>query len=276
MKVHSIISNTISEDILATGHLSIRFLPDGFTLLLENQHYQPVILNRFSEPSGISIKGQVMACEDWLSRHTLIDGFSGEVSLVVDAVPATLVPTDLFSEEDPSIYLAPGTALHATDVVRYKHLKNRSAVLVFALPAIISLLAEKFSGQVRTLSPTEVLISMAEQVNAADHHRGFMLTEIQQGVLTVLIIREDQFVLANQFNLKKQIDHIYHSLNAIQQLSFDREHRPLFYAGKTDSDALNILKKYIKDVRPMPYHIKGVDKSFIAEHMLLAEASKCE
>jgi hypothetical protein len=276
MKVHSIISNTISEDILATGHLSIRFMPDGFSLLLENRNFEPVILNKFSEPSGISLKSQILACEDWLSRHTLIDEFNGEISLVIDAVSATLVPKDLFSEEAPSVYLAPSAKLQSTDMVRHKQLKNRSAVLVYSLPAIITLLAEKFSGQVRIMSPTEVLISMAEQINAADHHRGFILAEIQKGILSLLIIQKDQFVLANQFRLKTQDNLVYHTLNVIQQLGFDRKKRPLFLAGQDFPEELKILRKYVHDVRLMPYHIRGIDKTFISEHMLLAEASKCE
>lgn len=276
MQVHSVISNTISEEILTSGHLSIRFLPDGFSVLLEDSSFQPVILNRFYETQGITLKSLVPACADWLQRHTLTDGFRGEVSITVGTAPATLVPTELFNREDPALYLLPVTRLLPSDTVLHKEIRNRPFVMVFAIPAAVMELAERFKGQVRIMPVTEVMISVAEQVNAADHQRGFILIEYQQGTLEILLVRDDRVMLANKFVLKEAAQMVYHTLNIIQQLGFDRQNRPLFYAGQPPPEVINTLKKYVRQVHPLSYHINGIGKSAIAEHIVLAEATKCE
>ncbi len=276
MKVHSIISNTISEEILRRGHLSIRFMTEGFSLLLEDKNYHPVVLNKFStEGSTMSLTGQLLACEDWLKRHTLLDNFSGEVSIIHDSSPAVLVPESLFSEKDASIYLEPVTSISPQEYVRHKEIKNRPVVLVYSVPELITTLAGEFSGPVRMVPAPEVMLSMAEQVNAAEHQRGFMLIEAQEGLLNILIIKDDEIVLSNQLTISGADDLVYHTLNAIQQLGFDRISRPLIYAGYTFDQEMKSLEKYVRTVAPLAYHIFDIDKSFITEHILLAEATRC-
>ncbi len=275
MKVHSIISNTISEEILRKGHLSIRFMVEGFSLLLEDKNYHPVVLNKFSTEGSMSLTSQVLACQDWLKRHTLIDDFAGEVSINHDSSPALFVPKNIFSEKDSSLYLEPLASIPAHEYVRHKEIKGRSIVLVYSVPGLISSLTEKFSGPVRIIPAPEVMLSMAEQVNTADHQRGFMLIETQQGLLNILVIKEDGIVLSNQLALNGTGDLVYHTLNAIEQLGFDRKNRPAFYAGLTNEKEIRDLRKYIRTLAPLAYHIFDIDKSSIPEHILLAEATRC-
>lgn len=275
MKVHSIISKTISEEILRRGHLSIRFMADGFSLLLEDKNYHPVVLNKFFNEGSMSLKSQVIACEDWLKRHTLLDDFSGEVSIIHDSSPAVFVPESLFSEKDALLYLDPVESIPTHEYVRYKEIKDRPVVLVYSVPGLITSLAEKFSGPARIVPAPEVMLSMAEQVNAADHQRGFMLIEAQKGFLNLLIIKEDGIVLSNPLALSGSGDLVYHTLNAIQQFGFDRKNRPLFYAGLLSDEEMTSLQKYIRTLAPLAYHIFDIDKSSISEHILLAEATRC-
>ena len=275
MKVHSIISNTISEETLHGGHLSIRFLRDGFKILLEDINFQPVILNRFYEETGISLKGQINACEDWLRRHTLMDDFTGEVSIIPESSPATFIPENLFNEKEAILYLEPMVNLKAHETVRHTNIRKKPLVLVYAISGQIVSLAEKFSGTTRIIPAAEAMLSMAEQINASDHQRGFMAIETQPGSLNILMIREDQLILSNQISLKQPGEMVYHTLNAMQQLGFDRKKRPLYIAGIVAKEEIVSLKKYIRHVTPMPYHIIDLDKPSIQEHILLAEATRC-
>jgi hypothetical protein len=276
MQVHSIISNTISEEILDSGHLSIRFMADGFSLLLENRNYQPVVLNKFTADTPISLKSHLLTCEDWLERHTLLEKFTGEVTLIVDSIPATLVPEELFSEKDKYLYLEPVAQVHPGEKVDFKPLKNRPFIMVYAIPVDILLLAEKIAGEVRIKSPLEILFSVSDQVNAADHQRGFALLEAQQGYMGVLMIKNDELMIANHQQLGKPDELVYHTLNTIQQLEFDRKTRPFYFAGVPGDEELAMLGKYIREIDPLPYHISEIDSSAIIEHVLLAEATRCE
>ncbi len=100
MQVHSIISNTISGEMLLAGHLSIRFRTDGFSMLLEDSNFKPIILNQFSNDPYLSLSGHIQACEDWLNKHTLMSDFCGEATIIVETPSANLIPEKLFSEDD--------------------------------------------------------------------------------------------------------------------------------------------------------------------------------
>lgn len=276
MQVQSVISNTISEEILGTGHLSIRFMADGFSLLLEDRDYRPVLLNRFTEEDAISLTSHVLSCRQWLERNDILDGFRGEVSIVVDSLPTAVVPEDLFSKKEAHLFLQHEHYIKASENVKYKSVKNRPFVLVFAVPVTIIELSDKFIGKVRVMPPTEIMISMADQVNASEHQRGFALTEYQRGFMAILIIRKDELVLANHFEIKNQEGIVYHTLNSLQQLEFDRENSPLYHSGVDFKDELKTLGKYIRKVQALPYKIVDLKKSAIQEHILLAEATRCE
>ena len=276
MQVHSVISNTISEEILGTGHLSIRFMADGFSLLLEDREYRPVILNKFTEASAISLTSHVLSCSQWLDRNDILDGFRGEVSIVVDSLSTAVVPEELFSKKDAHLYLQHEKQIKVNETIKYKSIRKRPFGLVYAVPASILELSEKFSGKVRIMPPAEIMLSMADQVNAADHQRGFALAEYQTGFMGILIIRNDELVLTNNFELKNEEGIVYHTLNALQQLEFDRHNSPLYHSGLEFKNELVTLGRYIRKVLSLPYQIIDMEKTAIQEHILLAEATRCE
>lgn len=250
-------------------------MADGFSLLLEDRNFQPVVLIRFTGETAMTRKSHLQACKDWLQRHTLLEGFLGEITLVIDALPTTLVPEALFSEKDKLLYLEPVTKLHAGDKVDFTAIRNRPFIMVFAVPVDYLLLVEKLSGHVRIKSSLEVLFSVADQVNAADHQRGFALLEVQHGYMGMLMIRNDELIIAGNQQIGKPTELVYHTLNTIQQMEFDRVSRPLYIAGIAGDDELGMLRKYIREIHALPYHITAIDKSAISEHVLLAEATRC-
>lgn len=251
-------------------------MADGFSLLLEDRNYKPVVLNRFTGESPMTHKTHLMTCEEWLQRHTLLENFQGEITLMADVIPTTLVPDSLFSEKDKFLYLEPVTRLHPGEKVDFNKIKSRPFVIVYAVPVDYLLLAEKFTGQVRIKSSLEVLFSLSDQVNAADHQRGFALLDAQDGYMGILMIRNDELMIASHQQIGNKEELVYHTLNTIQQAGFDRAERPLFYAGIPGDSALQQLGKYVRHINPLPYHISEIDKSAIGEHILLAEATRCE
>ena len=276
MQVHSIISNTISEDTLKTGHLSIRFMTDGFSLLLEDQSYTPVLLNKFTNTQNLSKKSVFAACEDWLETHTILESFKGELTIISDSLASTLVPKDFFDKELLRNYLEGTAQVFTTDVVKKRKLKKRPFVIVHAIPAAVYGMKEKFSGNIRFLPLSQVLLSVADQVNAATHQRGFALVEVQNGQYNILIIKDDNVQLLNQMKLRSMQEMVYHTLNTLNQTGFNRKEGPLYIAGIPRDEELQMLKKYVRTVEPLQYPIPDIDKSAISEHILLAEATKCE
>jgi len=257
MQVHSIISNTISEEILTSGHLSIRFRTDGFSLLLEDSNFKPIILNNFFKEPKLSLSSYIQACEDWLNKHTLMEGFFGETSILIETSAATLVPEKLFAEEQQRLFLETTNAVTANETVVHRKVKNRPLVLVYTVPALILSFAERLKSKHRIMHSTECMLSASDQVNASDHQRGFMMIETRGDQLEILAIKNDELLLTNRYRLKNSNELVYHTLNTMKQLKMDREKVPLFIAGQYQSDheSIQLLGKYIKNIRHFSFFL---------------------
>lgn len=275
MKTHSIISNTISEEILQSGHLSIRLLGDGFSLLLEDKNYKPVVLIQAGAEQAVSLPACISACEEWLNRHTLLENFKGECSIIPGSLSETIVPEELFTPENKAHYISGVSAINATDTLFDKHITGRPFVIVYAVRNIVRRLAGQFSGNTRIISDTEVMLSLADQVNASDHQRGFAFLEVQQKSMRILLIKNDEVQIINQLEMPEPDSLVYHTLNVLKQLNFDLKQAPFFYAGKLPEESYAVLKKYIRNIHALGYVIQDIDKDAILENALLAEASKC-
>lgn len=278
MQVHSIISNTISEEVLQSGHLSIRLRTDGFSLLLEDANFKPVILNKFSNDPYLSLAGHLQACEEWLDKHTLLEEFKGETSIVVETQAATIIPKKLFSKSHRSYYLEQTNAVSSNETILYRKIKNRPFVLVFAVNKLIRDFSYKFSSKVRIMHPAECLLSAADQIDASIHQRGFVLIEAQESMLEILVIRNDELVISNHHRLKNKDEIVYHTINTMKQFGLDRKNVPVYVTGRygPDHETIQLLSKYIKKIEALPYFIRDIEKGVISESIILSEASKCE
>jgi hypothetical protein len=278
MQVHSIISKTIPEEVLHGGHLSIRFLTDGCSLLLEDQQYNPLIINRFSVETPLSLNHYIQQCTEWLDTHSLLEQFSGETTLVPGKSASIFIPDDLFSAAHERFILQQAHPVDADDSVRHRNIKKRPFHCIFSVPDALAEFSGRFGGETRIIHPSECMLSVADQVNASDHQRGCILIESQPGAMEILVIRDDTLVLSNRYRLKSEEDLVYHTLNTFKQLGYDRRAIPVFFAGtlNDEQNPLLTLKKYIRKVLPLPYIIPDIEKASIAEHVILAEATKCE
>lgn len=276
MQVHSIISNTISEEILQTGHISIRLLGDGFSLLLEDKNYSPVILNRFSTEYPATTKSIVSTCRDWMERHTLLTNFIGESTFIVSSSRIQLIPEDLFSQSDAILLLESQSSLPVNHTVSQFDITNRPFIFNFAYPQAIKEFTSEIKGVSRIFPSLGVLLSLADQIDASNHQRGFCLLEFQPRTLSILCIRGDEVLHSIEISLKQEEDFIYHSLNVFKQIGFSQGKTPVFISGISSENRKNLLAKYFRNIHPVNYFIPAIDKSYILEHTLLAEATKCE
>ena len=95
MQVDSIISNTISQDIRLKGHQSIRFAPDGFSVLISDASYKPVFLKQYTYDASVLTINTLSECARVLDEQQLLD-FEGETVFIVDSPAVTLVPTQFY------------------------------------------------------------------------------------------------------------------------------------------------------------------------------------
>ncbi len=276
MLVEGIISNSVSQDIRQKGHQSIRFTPDGFSVLISDASYKPVLLKQYVYDSIVPGNMVYSDCRRILDEHQLL-GFKGETVLIMDHPAVTFVPDQFFNEETAGSLLEKAAAIDPTDQVASRYIHQRRMHILFAYPGEIEELKEQITGKVQVIHSSECLISLSDQVQASDHQRGFILAEVQQHTLNLLVIREDGIRLINRFALKDPSDFIYHTLNTMKQLELNRESIPVYLSGivHPEHELHGLLGKYVRNVKTTPYYLEELTKIQLLRFMILSEGSKC-
>ncbi|RPI40994.1 MAG: DUF3822 family protein [Bacteroidetes bacterium] len=276
MQVDSIISNTISQDIRLKGHQSIRFLPDGFSFLVTDASYRPVLLNHYTYGPEIPVTRFPGECGRILGEMNLLS-FEGESVMIVNSPAVTPVPEQFYDESLRRDLLEKAAGLDENDQVLSRFIRGRKLYLIYAIQPEIIALKSRFLKEVKILHSLECLVSLSDQVQASDHQRGMVLADVQAQTLDLLVIIEDGIRLANRFTLKDTSDFIYHTLNTFRQLGLDLNIIPVYLSGVIHGDhELNgLLKKYIRHVRTTPYYLESLPREEVLRSMVLSEGIKC-
>jgi hypothetical protein len=276
MQVDSIISNTISQDIRLKGHQSIRFAPDGFSVLISDASYTPVYLKRYTYPETVPQAELYAECARILDESALLS-FEGETVLILDSQSVTLVPNHFYMQERSREMLEKVCPLETSDRITDRIVKNRTGHLLYGISQKIDKLASRFIGEVKILHTSECLISLSDQVKSSDHQRGVVMAEVQENTLDILVIKEDQIRLLNRYTLNDPSDFIYHVLNTMKQLELDRESIPVYLSGMIhdEHELYGLLGKYVRNVVNTPYYLEELARENILRFMILSEGSKC-
>ena len=276
MQATSVISNSITQDIRLKGHQSIRFAPDGFSVLISDASYTPVYLKHYASESAVPVKDLVSECSRILDEEGLLS-FEGETVLITDSMAATLLPSQFVDVDKNREILEKICSLDKTDRVFDRSIKTRDFHLIFAVPEKIIGLGNRFASDVKILHTAECLLSLSDQVKSSDHQRGVVMAEVQTHTLDLLVIAEDRVLLLNRYCLNDPSEFIYHTLNTMRQLDLDRETIPVYLSGVIDEEHeyMSLLVKYIRNVIHTPYFLEHLTREDILRFMILSEGSKC-
>ncbi len=276
MQVDSVISNSITQDIRLKGHQSIRFAPDGFSVLVSDASYTPVYLKEYTFETSLPVEELVSECGRILDEAGLLS-FEGETVLITDSMAVTLLPKQFFNVDKNREILEKVCALNKSDRVFDRSIKNRNFHLVFAVPDKVIGLGNRFAGEVKILHTAECLLSLSDQVKASDHQRGVLMAEVQVHTLDILVISGDQVRLLNRYSLNDPSDFIYHTLNTMRQLELDPESIPVYLSGMIHEEhrLKGLLLKYIRNVISTPYYLEHLSREQTLRFMILSEGSKC-
>ncbi len=276
MQADSVISNSITQDIRLKGHQSIRFTPDGFSVLISDASYTPVYLKQYTLEPSYSAEELAAECGRILNEAGLLS-FEGETVLITDSMAVTLLPKQFFNVDRNREILEKVCSLDESDQVFDRSIKNRKFHLLYAVPEKIIELGSRFDGDVKILHTAECLTSLSDQVKSSDHQRGVVMAEVQSHSLDILVITGDRIQLINRYSLNDPSDFIYHTLNTMKQLKLDRESIPVYLSGiiHEEHKLYELLGKYIRNVVNTPYYLEHLTREEILRFMILSEGSKC-
>ena len=276
MNVRDIISSPVSEVTRLKGHQTIRFVTDGFSLLVSDASYIPVFLREYSYERKLDPDQYASEAERILAEHELLD-FAGESVLILDNHGFTVIPDSFYSEEYARSMLEMECSLNESEIIYERTLQERRIHILFPCPGSLEVLKNRLTGKCSIIHSVECLMSLSDQVRARDHQRGFLLADVQDSTLALLVIRADEIILLNRYQLGDPSDFIYHTLNTMKQLDMDRETVPVYISGTVhpDHELSGLIKKYIRHVKSTPYYLENLSREEMLRYMLLSEGSKC-
>jgi len=243
--------------------------------LVSDASYKPIFLKDYRLDVPFTAELQAAECLRILDEQGLL-AFEGENTLVLDTDAVIAVPDDFHRNEDDRFLLEKAAALKEEDQVLSRKVEERKLHFLFALPPALQKLKDTWK-KAQVLHSQECLLSLADQVQASDHQRGFILAEVQPGTLNILAIKEDNLQIINRQALNDPSDFIYHTLNTMRQLDLDRSQFPVYLTGcvHKDHELYGLLGKYIRNIKTTPYYLEELNKAQISKYMVLSEASKC-
>ena len=276
MQVERVISNSITQDIRLKGHQSIRFTPDGFSILISDASFKPVSLTQHSFKNVLPVEELVAECSRTLDESGLLS-FEGETVIISDSMAATLLPNQFFNVDKNREILEKICVLEKSDRVFDRPLSNMDSHLVYAVKDKIIGMGNRFAGYVKTLHTSECLISLSDHVKTSYLQHGFVMAEVQNHTLDILVISGDRIRLLNRYRLQDPSDFIYHTLNTMRQLELDPESIPVYLSGiiHEEHDLMGLLQKYIRNVLNTPYFLEHLTREQTLRYMILSEGSKC-
>ena len=276
MQIERVISNSITQELRLKGHQTIRFAPDGFSILISDASFKPVSLTQYNFKFVVPMEELVAECSRALDEAGLLS-FEGETVIISDSMAATLLPRQFFNVDKNREILEKICSLEKSDRVFDRPLGHMDSHLVYAVNDKVIGMGNRFAGYVKTLHASECLWSLSDHARASDRQRGLVMAEVQNYTLDILVIANDRIRLLNRYRLQDPSDFIYHTLNTMRQLELDPESVPVYLSGiiHDQHELRRLLQKYIRNVVNTPYVLEQLTKEQTLRYMILSEGSKC-
>ena len=276
MQIERVISDSITQELRLKGHQTIRFATDGFSILISDASFKPVLLTQYNFKYAVPMEELVAECRRALDEAGLLS-FEGETVIISDSLAATLLPKQFFNVDKNREILEKICSLEKSDRVFDRPLSNMDSHLVYAVNDKVIGMGNRFAGYVKTLHVSECLWSLSDHVKAIDRQRGLIMAEVQNYTLDILVIADDRIRLLNRYRLQDPSDFIYHTLNTMRQLELDPQSIPVYLSGiiHDQHELRGLLQKYIRNVVNTPYVLEQLTREQTLRYMILSEGSKC-
>ena len=171
-----------------------------------------------------------------------------QVKLIFDNALYSLVPANLFKEENASDYLKFNTKILKTDFISHEEIGNTGIVNVYIpYTNIINFFFEKF-GEFEYQHLNTILVENLLKLPKVDRPQIFAHVKNKQ--FDLVVIENGQLLLCNSFSFTEKEDFLYYILFTAEQLNLKPDEVRLYLLGAISkaSPLFKIAFEYIKYV----------------------------
>lgn len=233
-------------DDIKSRNLSIQFSLDGFSFCISNQKNEAFYLKNFVFDKTVSV-------EDCLTDIVSVFKTEEELQHDFDSVTAihqnylnTIVPDELFDEQELASYLKFNVKTLATDAFDFDEINGMNAKNVYVPYTNINNFIFQNFGAFEFKHHLTVLI---EKLRAKNEGTTIYL-HVAKNHLDIIVYQDTSLLLSNSFAFDSKKDLIYYVLFTSEQLKLDPETMKLVLLGAIDKDSenYNILYTYIRNI----------------------------
>ncbi|MEM6736392.1 MAG: DUF3822 family protein [Bacteroidota bacterium] len=221
--------------------------------IVDSQDNQCMALEDYLLKGVKTINERLKLLKEILDDHEFLTaGFWKDVKLCLKTHKFTLVPANMFVQENVADYLALNSEIKTSfeDVNYYKQI-SVNTINVFVAETKLCRWIESIykKKKVHIIHQGSALIEAV--LKHADHvqEKG-MYCFVDRGILHIIVTENDQLLLYNQFSAKKKEDLLKYIMLIFHELEMDPKSNQLFIWGfiKQNSEEMTSLKKYIRNI----------------------------
>ena len=186
--------------------------------------------------------------KELLEKHKLVGQQFAEVIVVHQNTLFSLVPKDLFEENELANYLKFNTKILANDHIVYDEIDNQDMVNVYVpFTNINNYIFELFGEFEFKHNATVFLQTLLGQKFDLDTH---CMVHVYHDAMELMVVSQKKLQLYNQFRYKTKEDFLYYILFTLEQLGLDPEQVKLkLFGGIEEGDPLyEICYSYVKHI----------------------------
>ncbi|MBC6410827.1 MAG: DUF3822 family protein [Ekhidna sp.] len=200
-----------------------------------------------------TVNGRLKLVKQILDNHEfLIAGFWKDVKLCLKTHKFTLIPANMFLQENAADYLALNSEIKTSfeEVYYYKQI-SVDTVNVFAVEIKLCRWIESIykKKKVHIIHQGSALVEGI--LKHADHieEKG-MYCYIDRGILHILVTENHKLLYYNQFAARKKQDYLKYILLVFSELGMNNKRHQVFLWGfiRPSSEEMILLKKYIRNI----------------------------
>ncbi|MUP45504.1 DUF3822 family protein [Gramella sp. BOM4] len=196
-----------------------------------------------------------------------------EVSLIFNNSLFSLVPAELFDEDNASNYLKFNTRILKTDFIAHDEIRDEIINIYIPYANITNYFFEKY-GEFEYKHSLSVLIESLLELPKEPKTRLYL--HASQNNYDLVIIENGKLVFANSFEYETPEDFLYYLLFTAEQLELDPRSFELILLGAItkDSEEYEITWNYVRNISFMgPFHSydfeNGRPEEELSEYLLI-------
>ena len=229
--------------------LSIRLSTYGFSFCIHSPIENPpaVFTNVEVNPS----KSLAANLKSFFSEQTPLSHQSLQVNVIIADKRFTLLPTDLFDENQIETTFYYNHSKRKNEVVLFNKATNATPITLFGIDKSVYQLIKAYHPEANFYSLSFLLNECsAQKVRKENSNSNKMFVYFGHNTMALLCYEQTNLQLINWYEVRKSEDIIYYLLGTWKQLDFNQENDELHLGGNLSKkeSLMEELKKYILNV----------------------------